>query len=74
MAFTSTDLASVEAAIVAVAIGERTVQVVVGGKQITFQQASLDKLTALRDLIQSDIAQASSGGGFLNKVRFDSPV
>jgi len=59
MAFTSTDLANVEAAIVSLATGSRGVSLSVGGKQITFAQHRLDDLYRLRDLIQPDIAIAA---------------
>lgn len=71
MAFTSTDLSNVEDAIIALATGQRAVQVVIGGKSITYSSAKLSELRRLRDLIRSEL-EASAGP--FNKVRFDAPV
>ena len=55
MAFTSTDLANVEAAIVALAAGSRIVSVTVGDHTIQYSEARLDRLKALRDEIMAEI-------------------
>ena len=58
MAFTSTDLANVESAIIALARGTRVVSVDVNGKSINYGQADISKLESLRETIKSDIASA----------------
>ena len=70
MSFTSTDLAAVEAAIIAIAEGKRSVQVDRAGKTTSYQAADLDKLIKLRSLIQAEIQP----GGFINKVKFANPT
>lgn len=70
MAFTSTDLTAVEAAMVAIASGERVTEVVIAGKTIKYQAADLNKLQALRNMIQADINSAADGSGFLQSVSF----
>ena len=62
MSFTSTDLTSVEAAIVALASGERQVRVTINNKTIEYGQADLVKLQRLRGLIQAEIANAAGTG------------
>ena len=65
MAYTSTDLANVKAAIVALATGERAVSVSFGDKQFKYSEVDLDKLRSLRAEIESDIRTASGRGRFL---------
>ena len=60
MAFTGTDLSNVEAAIVALATGERAVSVTIGEKAIRYSEADLGKLRALRSEIMTDL-QAAAG-------------
>ncbi len=57
MAFTSTDLTNVEAAIVALATGSRKVEVSIVGKTITYSErlAGLEKLKILRSTIQTEL-------------------
>ncbi len=57
MAFTSTDLTNVEAAIVALATGTRKVHVSIAGKTITYSDSlvGLDKLKILRSTIQTEL-------------------
>ena len=74
MAFTSTDLTNVETAITELATGSREVQVSVGDKMIRYAETDLSKLMTLRTIIKADIAAGDAGGGFFNKVRFDSPT
>ena len=62
MSFTSSDLTSVEAAIVALASGERQVRVTINNKIIEYAQADLAKLRQLRGLIQSEISYAAGTG------------
>ena len=70
MAFTSTDLAAVEAAMVAIASGERAIEVTIAGKMIKYQAADLNKLQKLRNLITADVNGTASGSGFLQKTSF----
>ncbi|MEI7638151.1 MAG: gpW family head-tail joining protein [Syntrophus sp. (in: bacteria)] len=60
MAFTSTDLTNVQTAIIALAMGARTVSLTMGDKSIAYGQAQLGELRALRDEI---IAEVGSAGG-----------
>jgi len=60
MAFTNTDLTNVEAAIVALATGEREVSVSLGDKQIRYAEAEIDKLRTLRTEIKTEL-QAGAG-------------
>ena len=53
MAFTSTDLASIEAAIIEFATGTREVQVAIGGKLIKYAETDIDKLEALATRIKA---------------------
>ena len=62
MSFTSTDLTSVEAAIVALASGERQVRVTINNKTIEYSQADLGKLQQLRGLMQAEISHAAGTG------------
>ena len=61
MAFTSTDLTEIEAAIVALAKGERVVQVTLNGEEIQYNRTRLPELVALRDQIRGEVQQAVSG-------------
>lgn len=69
MAFSSTDLANIESAMVDLATGKRVVMVDVGGKTRQFQSVDLNKLQKLRDMVKADI-NSSSGTGFVNSVSF----
>jgi len=57
MAFTTTDLTNVEAAIVSLATGARVVQGVINGKQVRWQESDMHKLQALRSIIQAELGQ-----------------
>lgn len=59
MAFTESDLATVEAAIVSLATGSRPVSVMIGGKQISYARDELMDLIKLRDTIKSELALAA---------------
>lgn len=61
MAFTATDLTNVEAAIVVLATGSRSVQVVMAGKSITYTDStvSLERLSILRSTIQAELGLIS---------------
>lgn len=73
MAFTSTDLTNIEAAITELAAGARVVSINIGEKTITYQAAKINELYRLRDLIKSDLG-TSGDGGFINKVQFNRPL
>lgn len=55
MAFTSTDLANVEQAIVDIATGQRKVEVTIQGKSVTYQKAQIADLISLKATIQMSI-------------------
>lgn len=55
MAFTTTDLTNVEAAIVSLATGGRVAQTVINGKQVRWAETDIDKLQALRSIIQAEL-------------------
>ena len=74
MAFTSTDLTAIEQAMVAIASGERVVEVTIAGKIIKYQAADLNKLQQLRNLIQADVNNSADGSGFLHSVSFKEPT
>jgi len=71
MAFTAANLTAVEAAMVAIASGERVVEVEIAGKTIRYQAADLDKLQRLRNLITADINAGTAG--FLQTASFKEP-
>jgi hypothetical protein len=55
MAFTSTDLTNIEAAIIDLATGAREVQVAVGDRSIRYAECDMDKLQALRSIVQAQV-------------------
>lgn len=59
MAYTSTDLDDIIAAIVALAKGTRVVSVQIDGKTIQFSQVDLPALRSLRSEIESELAVAA---------------
>ena len=68
MAFSASDLSSIESAIIALATGTRTVRVTMGDKTIQYSESDISKLQALRAMIQAEIgttiprAYAKNGG------------
>jgi hypothetical protein len=74
MAFTSTDLTAIEQAMVAIASGERVVEVTIAGKTIKYQAADLNKLQQLRNMIQADVNNSADGSGFIHSVSFKEPT
>jgi len=74
MAFTSTDLTAIEQAMVAIASGERVVEVTIAGKTIKYQAADLNKLQKLRNMIQADVNNSADGSGFIHSVSFKEPT
>lgn len=55
MAFTSTDLASIEQAIITLGTGEAVVMVTfTNGHSVRYREQDLDKLLSLRNLIQKE--------------------
>ena len=55
MAFTSTDLTNVETAIIALATGERVVQVNIADKLIKFSDVQIDELRILAAQIKMEL-------------------
>lgn len=56
MAYTSTDLTNIEAAIIALARGQRAVSVRIGDKSIEYAAAQLPELIRLRADIQAGLS------------------
>jgi len=69
MAFTASDLTNIDAAIVEIAAGKRVVATEVNGQRREFQRVDLDKLIALRAIVQADVA-GSAGNGIFRRVAF----
>ena len=57
MAFTATDLSNIESAIVDLATGTRTTSVSINGKTITYSDADLNKLLALKSMINQSLGK-----------------
>jgi hypothetical protein len=55
MTFTATDLSNVQTALIALATGQRVVSLSIGDKTITYGQAQINELRALRDEIRSEV-------------------
>ena len=56
MAFTETDLTNVDAALVALARGQRTVRFTIGDKSIEYSNVDIDKLQKFRDKIAGEVS------------------
>ena len=65
MAFTPTDLTNVQTAIMALAMGTRTVSVSIGTKTITYSQAQLSDLRALREEIVAEVGSTAGRSQFV---------
>ncbi|MEI6315501.1 MAG: gpW family head-tail joining protein [Syntrophus sp. (in: bacteria)] len=65
MAFTPTDLTNVQTAIMALAMGTRTVSVSIGNKAISYSQAQLSDLRALREEIAAEVGSAAGRPQFV---------
>ena len=65
MAFTRTDLDSVQSAIVALATGERIARVTLGDKVIEYGRAQLGHLRALRQEILSEVNSSAGRRRFI---------
>ena len=59
MTFTATDLSNVQTALIALATGQRVVSLSIGDKTITYGQAQINELRALRDEIRSEFETAN---------------
>lgn len=59
MAFTTTDLANIEGAIVSLATGTRVVSVSVSNKVVQYQETDIGKLLNLKSIIESTLGTAS---------------
>jgi len=68
MAFSASDLANIESAIVALATGSRAARVTIGDKTIQYSETDIAKLQSLRAMIQAEVgttiprAYARNGG------------
>ena len=56
MAFTETDLTNVDAALVALARGQRKVRLTMGDKSIEYSDINIDKLKAFRNEIAAELS------------------
>jgi len=65
MAYTSTDLANVQAAVTALATGTRKVSVSLNGKTVQYGQVQLPELMTLRDQIQAEVSAADGRRRFV---------
>lgn len=66
MAYTSTDLANVQAAVTALATGTRKVSVRFSdGKSVEYAQVQLPDLMRLRDQIQAEVSSAAERRRFV---------
>ena len=66
MAYTSTDLANVQAAVTALATGTRKVSVRFSdGKSVQYAEVQLSELRALRDQIQAEVSSAAERRRFV---------
>lgn len=65
MAFTATDLANVDAALVSLARGQRTVRITIADKSTEFANVDIDKLRAFRDSIAAEISTDTTPRFFL---------
>ena len=70
MAFTAANLASVEAAILALASGERVATVDLNGERIEYNQTNLRQLLALRDAIRDDINTTAATAAGTTRYRY----
>ena len=59
MAYTSTDLTNIEAAIIALARGQRAVRVQIGDKLVQYSEAQLSELIRLKSDIQAALGTFS---------------
>lgn len=59
MAYTSTDLTTIESAIIELAAGRRNVQVTLNGKSIRYAETDLPALRKLRDEIRAELNAAA---------------
>ncbi len=64
MAYSSTDLVNIQAAVTALATGTRKVAVQINGKRIDYAAADLDQLTRLRDQAQTEVNAAAGRKSF----------
>lgn len=60
MAYSSSDLSSVQSAIIALAAGTRVASVSLGGKTIEYHRADINKLEMLRNNIMSELAGSTT--------------
>ncbi len=65
MAYTATDLATIESAITSLAAGTRKVRVTMNGKTVEYGQVDLEQLRSLRDQIQAEVSSASGRRRFV---------
>lgn len=59
MAYTETDLQTIEAACIALASGQRVVRLSIAGKEFEFGQAKLGELKSLRADIRNELNEAT---------------
>jgi hypothetical protein len=60
MAYTAADLASLDAAILALATGQRVVSVTFGDRTTQYESARLPELQRLREVVAADVARTAT--------------
>ena len=60
MAFTATDLTNIDAALVALARGQRKVRLTMGDKSIEYSNVDIDKLQKFREVVAAELAASSA--------------
>lgn len=64
MAFTSTDLTTLETALTKLASGQRVVECTVDGDTVTYNRTNISDLLKLRDRIKGELAAADSTSNY----------
>jgi len=60
MAYTATDLANVQEALIKLATGKRVVSYTIAGRTVTYNQAQIKEVQALRDEIRAEVENTSA--------------
>lgn len=71
MAYTTTDLANIQAAKLALVTGTREVRVQINGKMIEYSEVNLDALNALETLVLQSLGTVTTRAYARNIKRFE---